>query len=86
MQNTGLYKGKPHAKGGIPVSVNNGSHNIEVEGGEFYLCKEAFENKTIFDFRNKTNLEVLAEIFKKASCLFNQDKAYSGDFIVCIAL
>jgi peptide deformylase len=82
MHKPGLYKGPSHADGGIPVLVDN-ALPIEVEGKEYLLCSSVFEGSDILTFTNKTNREILDELHKNGKCHFEQDKAESGDFIIC---
>ena len=82
-KNSGFYKnGKSHAEGGIPVLVD-GSSPIEVEQFEYKLCNNAINSTKIFEFKDKTNKEILDDIFQYANCEFEQNKANSGDFIIC---
>jgi GNAT superfamily N-acetyltransferase len=83
MTKSGFYKnGKSHEDGGIPVLVD-GSKEIEVELHEYKLCNNAIESTKIFEFKDKTNKEILDEIFEYANCEFKQNEANSGDFIIC---
>ena len=83
-----LYKGKRHYDehgkplGGIKVVVD-GEYTVEVEGGEYVICNEAFKSDKIHEFKQQTNKEVLDYIHNYASCKFNQNEADSGDFILC---
>ena len=77
-----LYKGNSHANGGIKVLVD-GVKPIEVEGNEYLICSNAMESTKIFEFKDKTNKEILDEFYKYSDCTFKQNEANSGDFIVC---
>jgi DNA polymerase III sliding clamp (beta) subunit (PCNA family) len=77
-----LYKGNSHANGGIKVLVD-GVKPIEVEGNEYLICSNAMESTKIFEFKDKTNKEILDEFYKYSDCIFKQNEANSGDFIVC---
>lgn len=80
---SGFYKnGKSHAEGGIPVLVD-GNTPIEVEKFEYVICNNAMNSTKIFEFKDKTNKEILDEIFRYSDCEFEQHKANSGDFIIC---
>lgn len=77
-----LYKGNSHDNGGIKVLVD-GSKPIEVEGHEYLLCNKAMQSTRIFEFKNKTNKEILDEFHTYSTCEFKQNEAHSGDFIIC---
>ena len=83
-----LYKGKRHYDehgnplGGIKVVVDD-SYVVEVEGGEYAICREAFNSDKILEFHEKTNKEILDYIHNVTSCEFNPHAADSGDFILC---
>ena len=83
-----LYVGKRHYDkdgkplGGIKVMVDE-SYMVEVEGGEYKICTEAYNSKEVLSFQNKTNKEILDYIHNNFSCKFEQNKANSGDFILC---
>ena len=77
-----MYKGKSHAEGGIPVVVD-GNTNVEIEGNEYHLCRDAMSSAKIYSFKNKSNKEILDSIYSSEGCKFVQGIANSGDFIVC---
>lgn len=79
----GLFVGKPHSQGGIPSMVKETGQQIEIEGGEFYICKEAYNSSERYSFKNKTNKEVLEKFYTEHSCKLNQSVMSAGDFIVC---
>ncbi len=79
---SGLYKAPYHADGGVQVIVD-GIKKVEVEGDEFHLCHTLFEDKRVFEFENKTNLEILTHLFRGEGCVFEQGKAEGGDVIIC---
>ena len=77
-----MYKGKSHAEGGIPVVVD-GNTNVEIEGNEYHLCRDAMSSAKIYSFKKKSNKEILDSIYSSEGCKFVQGIANSGDFIVC---
>ena len=79
---SGLYKGELHTNGGIQ-SVVDGVKKVEIETDEYHLCKQIFATTKIYEFKDKTNKQILQNIFQDASCIFEQGKAASGDFIIC---
>jgi len=87
-KNEALYKGKRHYDaqanplGGIKVEVD-GEYMVEVEGGEYKICTDAYHSDKVLEFKNKTNKEVLDYIHNDFSCTFKQGEADSGDFILC---
>jgi hypothetical protein len=64
MEKGGLFVGKSHAEGGIPVKVKSTGQDIEVEGGEIIINKRnsASTKKNTFNGKEMTNCEVLSEI------------------------
>lgn len=79
---SGLYHAPSHENGGVQVIVD-GTQKIEVEGNEIHLCGELMRSEEVYEFKNKTNKEILDELFQVSSCSFTQGKGFSGDFIVC---
>jgi len=80
---SGLYKeGFLHSEGGIAVTVDN-STKVEVEVKEYKICNSFWNNDKKFDFKQKTNLEILDILFQENNCIFETSKAESGDFILC---
>lgn len=79
---SGVYKAPSHAEGGVQVIVD-GTRKVEVEGQEFHLCRKSLESEKQYEFKNKTNLEILEKIFQNNHCQFRQGFANSGDFILC---
>lgn len=88
MSKSPLYIGKRHYDkngnpiGGIKVEVE-GSNVVEIEGGEMKICRSAYESDEVLDFKDKTNKQILDYIHNEFACKFEQDKANSGDFILC---
>lgn len=79
----GLFIGNSHANGGIPSEIAETGTKIEIEGNEYYICNEAYNSTNHFDFKKKTNKEILDFIYTEFACKLNQDIMHSGDFIVC---
>lgn len=79
----GLFDGESHANGGIPSSVLETGQQIEIEGDEYYICREAYRSDEEFSFKNKTNKEILDKIYTQYSCKLTQEVMSAGDFIVC---
>jgi len=77
-----MYRGPSHKDGGIPVVVD-GSAKVEVEGLEYLICNEALNSDKKLSFYHATNKEILDYIYKDFSCQFNQNKANTGEFILC---
>jgi len=79
----GLFIGKPHSLGGIPSEIVETGRKIEIEGDEYYICREAYNSNKEYDFKSMTNKEVLDEIYTSYVCELNQEAMNTGDFIVC---
>ncbi len=80
---SGEIHGPSHASGGIPMVIEPSGTPIEVEGKEYYLCKSALEDSTVYNYVDKTNKEILDDIFVTHGCEYNPDIAHADDFIVC---
>lgn len=78
-----MFIGNSHANGGIPSEIAETGTKIEIEGNEYYICNEAYNSPNHFDFKKKTNKEILDFIYTEFACKLNQDIMHSGDFIVC---
>ena len=78
-----MFIGNSHANGGIPSEIAESGTKIEIEGNEYYICNEAYNSPNHFDFKKKTNKEILDFIYTEFACKLNQDIMHSGDFIVC---
>lgn len=81
----GLFKGKLHKDGGIPLVVPETGQSIEVEGDEPIIPAEALDNKKIKK-RTGTNIQILHKINKEIGAKGMDEKAvaaHSGDAIVC---
>ena len=79
----GLFVGKSHKEGGIPSVVKETGQLIEIEGDEYYICRSAYHSDKVYNFENKTNKQILDEIYSDTSCKLNQSVMSAGDFIVC---
>ncbi len=87
--NSGLYRGARHNDpatgkplGGIKTIVD-GVKSVEIEGDEYFICREAMQSNAIFSFKQKTNKQILDRLFREEGCVFRQGFAKSGDFISC---
>jgi hypothetical protein len=79
----GLFKGKSHDNGGIPSKVVETGQLLEIEGDEYYICREAYHSNEEFDFKGKTNKQILDKIYTEFSCKLIQSEMSAGDFIIC---
>lgn len=79
----GLFIGESHDNGGIPSMVKETGQLIEIEGDEYYICRDAYHSDDTYEFKGKTNKEVLDKFYTDHSCKLNQSVMSAGDFIVC---
>jgi hypothetical protein len=79
----GLFIGESHDNGGIPSMVKETGQLIEIEGDEYYICRDAYHSDDVYEFKGKTNKEVLDKFYTDHSCKLNQSVMSAGDFIVC---
>ncbi len=80
---SGYYdKGFRHSEGGIKVTVD-GTKAVEVEFQEYKMCREVLQKTKAYEFKQKTNKQILDAIFQDNQCTFEIDKAKSKDFILC---
>ena len=79
----GLFVGKSHDDGGIPSKVVETGQLLEIEGDEYYICREAYRSSDEYDFKGKTNKQILDKIYSEHSCKLIQAEMSAGDFIVC---
>ena len=79
----GLFIGNSHKNGGIPSKVKETGQLIEIEGDEYYICREAYNSSETYSFKNRTNKQILESIYTQHSCKLNQSLMAAGDFIVC---
>jgi hypothetical protein len=80
---SGEIKGPSHADGGVPMIVKPSDTPIEVEGKEYFLCADVFNDDSVYEFHDVTNKEVLDAIFQMEGCKYNPKIAHNNDFIVC---
>jgi DNA polymerase III sliding clamp (beta) subunit (PCNA family) len=83
MAKKGMFIGPSHENGGIPSKIAETNTPIEIEGGEYHICREAFYSPKVFNYQNKTNKQVLDDIYTQFSCKLVQDVMKTNDFIVC---
>ena len=79
----GLFVGNSHANGGIPSEVKETGQQIEIEGDEYYICREAYNSSKNYSFQDKSNKQILDKIYSDTSCKLNQSLMAAGDFIIC---
>lgn len=75
-------KGEYHDKGGIKQDVKETGEIIEVEKNEYIICKSVFQSQEQLSYTQKTNLEILHDIYSKG-CDKDGNTVNSGDFIIC---
>jgi len=79
----GLFVGKSHANGGIPSEVVETGQLLEIEGDEYYICRSAYNSSEVYDFKGKTNKQILDKLYTTYSCKLVQSEMSAGDFIIC---
>lgn len=79
----GIFVGKSHREGGIPSKVVQTGQLLEIEGREYYICQEAYNSTKQYNFKSKTNKQILDEMYTDFSCKLIQSEMSVGDFIVC---
>ena len=80
---SGFYKhGFLHTHGGIQ-SIVDGVKKVEIEQGEYHLCRSVMDGDKVYELKNKNAKEILDIIFQDNHCVFEQGKSKSGDFIIC---
>jgi hypothetical protein len=79
----GLFVGAYHDRGGIPSKIVETNQQIEIEGDEYYICREAYNSPKKFSYNNKSNKEILDDLYQNFSCKLVQSAMNAGDFIVC---
>ena len=87
MAKKGLVSGgesTSHASGNdIKYDVVETGEEIYIEGDEYHLCKAAMLSTGIHEYVQKTNKEILDDIYTKSSCMIKEGTANTGDFIIC---
>jgi DNA topoisomerase-1 len=81
----GIFKGKLHKDGGIPLVVPETGQPIEVEGDEPLIPSEALDNSVVKK-RSGSNIQILHQINKENGAKGmdeKAEKAHSGDAIIC---
>jgi DNA topoisomerase IB len=81
----GMFMGKLHSEGGIPIKIKETGQAIEVEGDEPLISNEAISDNVVRK-RQGTNVEILDQINKKVGAKGMKEKAtevHLGDAIVC---
>jgi DNA topoisomerase IB len=81
----GIFRGKLHSEGGIPLVVKGSGQAIEVERDEFLIPAEAVQDKTVKKITG-TNEEVINKINKSVGAKGMNEKATEvsvGDNIIC---
>lgn len=81
----GIFKGKSHKEGGIPLVVNGSGQHIEVEGDEPLITVEALRDNTIRSYEG-TNFQILSQINESVGAKAISKKAtevHAGDVIIC---
>jgi len=67
----------------ILYTVKETGQQVLIEGDEYHLCKAALMNNEIHEYKNKTNKEILEDIYTRSSCMVKEGEANVGDFIIC---
>lgn len=67
----------------ILYTVLETGQQVLIEGDEYHLCKAALMSDEIYEYRNKTNKEILDDIYTRSSCMVKEGEANVGDFIIC---
>lgn len=83
MRSSGLIFGPKHEQGGIDITVKETHENKEVEGGEYFLCSDAFLSEKVHEFTNKTARQILDAIYFAYQCPEFSPELSASDYIVC---
>jgi hypothetical protein len=67
----------------ILYTVEETGQQVLIEGDEYHLCKASLMNNDIHEYKNKTNKEILDDIYTRSSCMVKEGEANVGDFIIC---
>lgn len=81
----GMFRGKLHSEGGIPLVVKGSGQPIEVERDEPLIPAEAMEDKRV-KVRKGTNVQIIDKINKESGAKGLDEPATEvsvGDAIVC---
>ena len=78
-----MFVGESHDDGGIPSKVVETGQILEIEGDEYYICRDAYNADKEFSFEGKTNKQILDTIYTDFSCKLIQAEMSAGDFIIC---
>jgi hypothetical protein len=82
----GIFRGKSHAQGGIPLVVKDSGQKIEVEGQEALIPAEVKEDPNTYVIEG-TNKEVLDKVLKKSGAEGISkpvSEVQSGDMVTCV--
>lgn len=80
---SGLITGPSHAQGGIEFKVVETGQTVEIEGFEYKICRSARQSTKVYEFKGKTNKEILDEIHQSEGCKYIPNQANVNDFILC---
>lgn len=84
-QKGGIFVGKSHAQGGIDIVIPETGQQIEVEGNEPLIPREALQDATIRTYKG-TNFDILNQINTSIGAKSINQKAttvHAGDVIIC---
>lgn len=84
-QKGGIFVGKSHAQGGIDITIPETGQQIEVEGNEPLIPREALQDATIRTYKG-TNFDILNQINTSIGAKPITQKAtsvHAGDVIIC---
>lgn len=84
-QKGGIFVGKSHAQGGIDIVIPETGQQIEVEGNEPLIPREALQDPTIRTYKG-TNFDILNQINTSIGAKSITQKAtsvHAGDVIIC---
>ncbi|MDD3875411.1 MAG: hypothetical protein PHT69_02205 [Bacteroidales bacterium] len=84
-QKGGIFVGKSHAQGGIDIVIPETGQQIEVEGKEPLIPREALQDTTIRTYKG-TNFDILNQINTSIGAKSITQKAtsvHAGDVIIC---
>lgn len=67
----------------ILYTIKETGKQVLIEGDEYHFCKAALMSNEIHEYKNKTNKQILDDIYTRSSCMVKEGEAHLGDFIVC---